>query len=54
VHHIEHAIHESTGAFGSTLGWSFNTLCSAVIGFLVGSVVVGVSRLVPTQRAHSK
>lgn len=53
VHHIEHGIGEATGALGSVLGWSFNTLCSAVIGFLVGSVVVGVLHFVPSKKAHS-
>lgn len=52
VHHIEHGISEATGALGGTLGWSFNTLCSAVIGFLVGSVVVGVVHLVSNKKAH--
>lgn len=52
VHHIELGIREATGALGGTLGWSFNTLCPAVIGFLVGSVVVGVLRFVPAKRAH--
>ncbi|MEL7965119.1 hypothetical protein AAG587_01965 [Vreelandella neptunia] len=37
---------------GGTLGWSFNTLCSAVIGFWVGSVLVGVVHLVPSKEAH--
>ncbi|MCD1586738.1 DUF808 domain-containing protein, partial [Halomonas sp. IOP_14] len=52
VHHIELGISEATGALGGTLGWSFNTLCSAVIGFLVGSVVVGVVHLLPVKKAH--
>lgn len=47
VHHIEQSISEATGALGVTLGWSFNTLCSAVIVFLVSSVVVGEA-LAPT------
>nr|WP_290980827.1 hypothetical protein [Halomonas sp.] len=53
VHHIEHEIREATGALGGMLGWSFNTLCSAVIGFLVGSVVAGVLHFIPTKKAHS-
>ncbi|WNL41580.1 DUF808 domain-containing protein [Halomonas sp. PAMB 3264] len=53
VHHIELNIHESVGTLGGALGWGFNTLCSAVIGFLVGSVVVGVLHLVPFRKAHS-
>nr|WP_298965318.1 DUF808 domain-containing protein [uncultured Halomonas sp.] len=54
VHHIELGISEATGALGGTLGWSFNTLCSAVIGFLVGSVVVGVVHLLPIKKAHAE
>lgn len=53
VHHIEHEIREATGTLGGALGWSFNTLCSAVIGFLVGSAVVGVLHFVPFKKAHS-
>ncbi|WP_447555434.1 DUF808 domain-containing protein [Vreelandella sp. EE22] len=53
VHHIEHDIGEATGALGGLLGWGFNTLCSALIGFLVGSVVVGAFHLVPFKKAHS-
>ncbi|WP_457944067.1 DUF808 family protein [Vreelandella alkaliphila] len=34
--------------------WSFNTLCSAVMGLLVGSVVVGVLHLVPNKKAHAE
>ncbi|MDQ7727901.1 DUF808 domain-containing protein [Halomonas sp. SpR8] len=52
VHHVEHGIGEATGALGGMLGWSFNTLCSAVIGFLVGSVVVGGLHFIPTKKAH--
>ena len=54
VHHVEHSISESTGALGGTLGWSFNTLCSAVIGFLVGSVLVAILQLIPSKKAHSE
>lgn len=54
VHHVEHGISEATGALGSTLGWSFNTLCSAVIGLMVGSVLVGILHLIPSQKAHSE
>ncbi|WP_083024440.1 DUF808 domain-containing protein [Vreelandella lionensis] len=54
VHHIELGIREATGSLGGTLGWSFNTLCSAVIGFLVGSVVVGALHLIPTKKAHAE
>lgn len=42
VHNIEHHIVEATGALGSTLGWLFNTFCSAVFGFLIGSLIVPI------------
>ena len=42
VHSIEHHIVEATGAFGSTLGWLFNTLCSAIFGLIVGSLIVPI------------
>lgn len=54
VHHVEHGISEATGALGGALGWSFNTLCSAVIGFVVGSVIVGVLHLMPTKKEHAE
>lgn len=49
VHHAEEAVHEATGALGGVLAWSTNTLASAVIGLLVGAVVVAVMHLLPTR-----
>ncbi|GAA3552298.1 DUF808 domain-containing protein [Nocardioides daeguensis] len=43
-HDIEHAVH---GVVGSALAWLANTGISAVIGLVVGSVVVAVVRLLP-------
>ncbi|OLO11109.1 ABC transporter [Chromohalobacter japonicus] len=54
VHHVEQSIAEATGGLGGMLGWSFNTLCSALIGFLVGSVVVGVLRFIPSRKAQTE
>lgn len=54
VHHIELGISQATGALGSVLGWSFNTLCSAVIGFLVGSMAVGMLHLLHARKAHTE
>ena len=50
VHHLEVAIHDGTGAFGGTLGWLFNTLCSAIVGLVVGAVVVAVMHLLPSRK----
>lgn len=42
VHHVEESIAGATGMLGGTLGWLFNTVVSAVLGVLVGLVVVKV------------
>ncbi len=47
VHHLEHSVHEATGGAGAVLGWCVNTLCSAVVGLVVGAVVVAVLHFVP-------
>ena len=47
VHHLEEAVHDATGALGSVLGWVTNTACSAVVGLVIGAVVVVVMHLLP-------
>ena len=47
VHHLEVAVRDATGAFGGVLGWLVNTGCSAVIGLVVGTVVLGIMQLLP-------
>ena len=51
VHHLEEAVHDATGALGAVLGWVTNTFFSAVLGIVVGAVVVVVMHLVPRRRA---
>jgi predicted DNA repair protein MutK len=46
VHHLEEAAHEATGALGGIVGWLVNTAGSALLGLLVGAVVVAVVSLV--------
>jgi predicted DNA repair protein MutK len=46
VHHVEEWAHDVGGAAGAVLGWSVNTLCSAVVGLVVGAVVVFVFEVV--------
>jgi len=51
VHHAEEAVHDAVpGGFGSVLAWLTNTFFSAVIGVVVGAVVVAVLHLVPRRR----
>ena len=47
VHHLEEAVHGAAGALGGVLGWVVNTALSAVAGFLVGTVIVGVLSVLP-------
>lgn len=51
VHHLEHQVHDATGALGSALGWLTNTFASAVVGLVVGAVVVVVMHLIPRRSA---
>jgi predicted DNA repair protein MutK len=50
VHDLEHEVDEATGAIGGVLAWCTNTAISAVIGLLVGAVVVVVMHLLPLRR----
>jgi predicted DNA repair protein MutK len=45
VHHLEEAAHDATGAVGPVVGWLVNTLGSALLGLLVGALVVVVMSL---------
>ena len=54
VHEIEHHITEATGPVGSVLGWLFNTLCSAIFGFIVGSLVYVVVERFAAMRGGAK
>ena len=51
VHHAEEAVHGATGALGGILGWVTNTIGSAILGLIVGALVVAVLHLLP-QRAR--
>jgi predicted DNA repair protein MutK len=55
VHHAEEAVHDATGPLGGILGWLTNTIGSAVLGLVVGAVIVAVMHLVPSRRgSHGK
>ena len=47
VHHLEELVHGATGALGGVLGWLTNTVASAILGLLVGAVVVAVMHVLP-------
>ena len=53
VHHVEEAVHDAVSGIGGVLAWIVNTLASAVVGVLVGSVVVAVMHLVHKVRGRT-
>ena len=54
VHDLERAAHDSWHAAGAVLGWLTNTLCSAVVGLVVGAVVVAVMHVLPFGHGSKK
>lgn len=52
VHHAEEAVHDATGALGGIFGWLTNTVGSAILGLVVGSVVVAVMHVVVPRRGR--
>ncbi|HNJ96647.1 MAG TPA: DUF808 domain-containing protein [Ilumatobacteraceae bacterium] len=50
VHDLEHHVHDVV--LGGLWGWLINTGISALLGLVVGFVVVGVVRLMPTRKPH--
>ena len=46
VHHLEEAVAHAMPIAGGLFGWLVNTFFSAVMGFVVGSVVAGVVHLI--------
>ena len=57
VHHMEHLVHDATGAAGAVLGWLVNTALSCVAGLLVGSlaamVVLGTGKLLSGRKRRT-
>jgi hypothetical protein len=53
VHHLEEAAHDATGALGGVVGWLVNTLGSAILGLVVGAVIVVVMSLTVHRRKKS-
>ncbi|MHA7126696.1 DUF808 domain-containing protein [Janibacter indicus] len=47
VHHLEEQVHHATGALGGVLGWLTNTVASAILGLIVGALVVAVMHVLP-------
>lgn len=50
VHHLEEAVHHAVPGVGGVLAWLVNTAASAVIGLVVGAIVVAIVHLLPFGR----
>jgi uncharacterized protein len=50
VHHLEEAVHQAVPGIGGLLAWLTNTALSAVVGLLVGALLVAVRHLIPFGR----
>jgi uncharacterized protein len=50
VHHLEEDVHHAVSGIGAVLGWLVNTFASAVVGLVVGAVVVAVMHVLPIKR----
>ncbi len=51
VHHLEEVVHEATGGLGGALAWCVNTLASALVGLVVGALVVAIMHLIPRRES---
>ena len=52
VHHLEEDVHDALGAFGGVGGWLTNTIASAILGIIVGAIVVAVMHRRHAKSAH--
>jgi predicted DNA repair protein MutK len=50
VHHIEEDVHHAVEGVGGLLAWLVNTAASAVIGLVVGAIVVAIVHVLPFGR----
>jgi predicted DNA repair protein MutK len=49
VHHLEEFVHDAVPALGGVGTWLVNTAASAVVGLLVGAVIVVLMSMLPTR-----
>ena len=52
VHHLEEAVHDALGAVGGVGAWLTNTAASALLGVVVGAIVVAVMHRRHGQHGH--
>jgi predicted DNA repair protein MutK len=47
VHHAEEWVHHAVPGAGALLAWLLNTVVSAIVGMVIGSIVVAIMHLLP-------
>ena len=47
VHHLEEVVHDAVAGVGGVLAWLVNTAASALLGALLGAVLVALAHLLP-------
>ncbi len=52
VHHLEEDVHDALGAFGGVGGWLTNTVASAIVGLIVGAIVVAAMHFRKGKSSH--
>jgi predicted DNA repair protein MutK len=52
VHHAEDFVHHAVQGVGGLLAWLVNTAASAVVGLVIGAVVVAVMHVLPFRRRN--
>ncbi len=52
VHHAEEAVAHATGPAGGALGWLTNTIGSAILGLIVGAIIVALLHVLPFGKKH--
>ncbi|MGA8255981.1 MAG: DUF808 domain-containing protein, partial [Nocardioides sp.] len=52
VHHLEEDAHDAVSGMGGLAGWLVNTGASALVGVVVGAVVVAVMHVLPFGSSH--
>jgi hypothetical protein len=53
VHHLEETVHHAVPSVGAVLAWLVNTGISAVVGLVVGSIVLGIAHVLPFGKKHA-
>jgi predicted DNA repair protein MutK len=53
VHHLEEDVHHALGAVGGVAAWLTNTVASAILGLVVGAIVVAVMHRWKGRHGHA-